>query len=352
MRHKAFTLVELLVVIAIIGILIGMLLPAVQSVREAARRTACLNTLRQLGLACHNYESANGELPPGPWGTIGHQFWGQPVGPADSAPAAGGRFNQNTSTTAFLFPYMEQNNLADQLDPIAFNMNRSNIAPDYTPVPDWWNGNTVGPGISFGLNTPVDLFRCPSDQGETPNQAVYDYHAYTNGGNHFVPFPALIQGTNNLGLTNYVVCDGSIGGNHKLPLPGPLRVAEGFKGAMQNGPGIAVEKVFDGSSNVVMMGESLGFIDNLPPHGLVNIRHSLVTGGSAMMRPDLIVGDLDLFSTVNFGQEIQFGSAHPGVVNFVYCDGSTSPISRSVSEVPLMRVGGREDGNILDADQL
>ena len=98
-RNKTgFTLVELLVVIAIIGILIGMLLPAVQSVREAARRTQCQNNLRQIGLACLNYESARQQLPPG-------------VTDDDSS-----LIDANHTGFVFLLPFMEQANLFDQFD--------------------------------------------------------------------------------------------------------------------------------------------------------------------------------------------------------------------------------------------
>jgi prepilin-type N-terminal cleavage/methylation domain-containing protein len=110
---SGFTLVELLVVIAIIGILIGMLLPAVQQVREAARRAACMNNLRQLALANHNYESAHMHFPPATQrndATTSHSR-GLPTYPRPSRRTEG----RKIGWTVFILPFIEQNNLETEL---------------------------------------------------------------------------------------------------------------------------------------------------------------------------------------------------------------------------------------------
>ncbi len=138
--RKAFTLVELLVVIAIIGILIGMLLPAVQQVREAARRTTCANNMRQIAIGMLNYESALGEFPPGL---------------RNDTPADGSGIIQDAGWKtlwawgAFTLPYLEQGNQYDILN-----------LRDRTPQ-QFKNADVAA--FTVAMQTKIPTFRCPSD---------------------------------------------------------------------------------------------------------------------------------------------------------------------------------------------
>ena len=123
-RNRAFTLIELLVVIAIIAVLIALLLPAVQAAREASRRAWCVNNIKQLGLALHNYHDVNGAFP-----------IGQLLNVATGA-------TNNISAQTRLLPFMEQTNLANSIN---FSVTSSNAAN------------------STGLATVVNTFLCPSD---------------------------------------------------------------------------------------------------------------------------------------------------------------------------------------------
>ena len=155
-KRNGFTLIELLVVIAIIGVLIALLLPAVQSAREAARRSQCLNNMKQLGLALHNYESANGSFPPGAVRAYG--------GPDDI-----NSWN-NWGVHAMLLPFVEQGPLHSSI-----NFNIAALYPSRFPY-TWAN--------TTSYNTRIATMLCPSD-GEAGRVRINNYHgslgASTNG---------------------------------------------------------------------------------------------------------------------------------------------------------------------------
>ena len=149
--RRGFTLIELLVVIAIIAVLIALLLPAVQAAREAARRSQCVNNLKQMGLACANYESANGVFPVGIMN----------FGPRTTTTASA-RHNQGRGHTVFtqILPFMEQTAIYNSIN---------FLYPAAESAGNVYFGQDAGPVQYTALSSLVNAYICPDDSLRTPN---------------------------------------------------------------------------------------------------------------------------------------------------------------------------------------
>lgn len=324
-RH-AFTLVELLVVIAIIGILIGMLLPSVQSVREAARRTSCANNLRQLGIANHNFESTRGHLPLGGYGSVNDD---------------NGLENIGFGWGAFLLPFVEQQPLFDMVGVHPDNQNiLINSSGDRGTFEDFFDANnTILPGGETVLST----FRCPSSQVPEQVQAELTITCRDNLADPCSALDLAIQNNDwkvGYGTSDYKACAGENGELNGIF----VRWSDiGRAGGSKKGRSMAA--ITDGTSNTILLGESSYVVDD---DGWGVWIGMLDDNENTMFVTDFPinagVSPSDLAHRID--DEGAF-SYHNQGANFSFADGSVHFLSETIDDETYRNLGRHSDGQVL-----
>lgn len=309
----AFTLIELLVVIAIIGILIALLLPAVQHVREAARRTQCSNNLKQIGLAAQDFEGLHHRFPPGYLGP-------QPQGTGDSW--AG----QWTGNLVFLLAYLELKGVRQHADTDK-NSHASISLFDLDTAGDaYWDRNQ---GWTTA-QTSIATFVCPSDDAYHSDDTLIRIHYYFEPAKGEITcVGGLFQDAagNVLGRTNYLGVAGAIG---RTGCQGWDRKAGVFTNRSRNG----VRDIIDGSSSTLLFGEATGKMES---------------GGDRHHYAFSWFGCGAMCTAWGFTPDTwaTFDSEHPDVVMFCYADGSVHAVNKDVNTNTLIALSGISDKDIV-----
>jgi len=304
-RRPAFTIIQLIAVLAVLLLLLGLLLPAVQKVREAAARMSCQNNLKQIGIAAAAYESAMSVLPPGQNNNSG---------------TSGGYSGSMAGTLAYLLPYVEQDNV--------FRLFNQGV---------WTFPSTVGYySNATACNAQIKTYLCPSDnaQNATPSYGSFAFWVYYPGGMTGYYF----AGNTSYGRTNYASNAGYLGNVPGYPYPGPYAV---------NTRQTTVT-ISDGSSNTFAFGEAMGGSDKNPYNqSLPNGTRDFVANWYSFNLPTAWG-----MSTTPYWY--QYGSKHNGgsTVNFAFCDGSVRGVRPGMNPNIFQYAAGKDDGAVFSHNDL
>lgn len=330
---RGFTLVELLVVIAIIGILIALLLPAVQAAREAARRMQCSNQLKQIGMAALSHHDAHGHFPTNGWGYI----W---IGDPDRGK---GR-NQPGGWIYNIMPFMEQQQVHDMQSGLT-------------------GADRLGAGAKV-ISTPVATMNCPSRRAAlaypaqsglphfrspnyTSNSEVLARSCYAgNGGDVFTDPSYAGSGMTSSGPANHTQ------GESDPWQSGFDKIAGLATGIFFAGSQVQIRDVSDGTAHTYLAGEK--YID----------AEHYATGLGAGDNESMYMGDngdivrwansvhMPRRDTPGLNDYVMFGSAHPGAFNAVMCDGSVQAINYEIEYDVHRCLHNRKDGEAIDKSRL
>jgi prepilin-type N-terminal cleavage/methylation domain-containing protein/prepilin-type processing-associated H-X9-DG protein len=342
LARRAFTLIELLVVIAIIGILIALLLPAVQKIREAAARMSCSNNLKQIGLAAMNYESSFQTLPPG------FNISPNSVSTKNSYVGAGPYIGVMT----YLLPYMEQSPLYNLIPQDTFSFTTTQGAWAYsTPPFDYQSGVSPvnGTGVAPWANNRIKSYECPSDNLYGPvSSGLMDGFYYFNqtvngvvlnyiGADSIYDIPGF---GHEVGRTNYIACNGGLGTDS-----GFIQ----YVGVYDTNSKTKITSISDGTSNTIGFGETLsGTVTGTRDFAL------LWPGSGTMPAAWGLPSDAGtVFPGVNNNKPIYpdwytYSSRHGPIVNFAFCDGSVRPIVKGCDYQSFLNAAGMQDGNVVN----
>ncbi len=335
-RRHGFTLVELLVVITIIGILIALLLPAVQAAREAARRMQCTNNLKQLALGCLTHENATGRFPTGGWG----YGW---TGDADR----GTDWRQPGGWLYNVLPYIEQQALHDMgaglpdPDPTkrAANLRRlqTPLAAFHCPTR---RSPVLYPHDNIVGGTITNVSSQPSTQPLT--MARSDYAA--NGGDSYTTAWPSDSGPSK--ITDVESSSGQMTAGAQAGFAG---IAKSSTGVVYFGSLTRMADLVDGTSNTYLVGEKNIDVDYYATGQDLGDNEAALCGDNADVSRWTYSPPLPDTNAVLF---IFFGSAHANGVNMAFCDGSVQQISYSIDPEVHMNLGNRKDGAAIDAKKL
>jgi prepilin-type N-terminal cleavage/methylation domain-containing protein len=330
-RNLGFTLVELLVVIAIIGILVALLLPAVQAAREAARRTQCKNNLRQIGLAWMNHEDSIGHFPASGWGW---QWTGDPDRGFGEDQPGGWIFN--------VLPFIEESALRDMGKGV-------DGAAQFPP------SQTKQQQMLIANQTPIESFNCPSRR-----QSIA--YPLARNGDLAYNLNICVQGSCSTSRADYAANSGSMNSSEQ---DGPASFTAAatytwrFEGVEQNGvthqrSSITIGQIPDGTSKTMMVAEKYLRTDHYD-RGVDAADDQSMFGGHDR--------DFNRYTTDSFLRQInppqqdtpgtpengfnwKFGSAHPSGLHAALCDGSVQSIEYGIDPLVWMKYGGRNDDDL------